>query len=571
MRSAVVWMLGAVLVATVAAPAPADDDPIRLLRERPDDPYLPPPAIVDVPRPLPLPAGGADFGVQVNTDPFGANIPGDAANEPSIAVDPTAPNRMVIGWRQFDTIQSNFRQAGWGYSHDGGRTWTFPGVLTPGVFRSDPVLGADADGTIYYCSLMGNFSVQFFKSFDGGVSWGAPLAAFGGDKQWFSIDRTAGSGHGHIYMSWNTAAGCCGSNIFTRSTDGGSSFMTPIGIFGSPIFGNNDIDSTGALFVGGLTSPYNPSVFLCARSDSVKNAQAQPAFEQVAVVDMGGSQVLGADPNPVGLLGQANVSVDTSGGPTEGNVYMLCSVDPPGADPLDVMFARSTDGGLSWSPPVRVNDDSSGAGAWQWMGTMSVAPNGRIDAVWLDTRGSGLAQICELYYAFSTDAGASWSPNTVMSPSFNSHLGWPNQNKMGDYFDMVSDRLGANLAYAATFNGEQDVYFLRIGDHDCNGNGVADADDIALSLSGDCNQNSIPDECEIAAGTSADSDGNGIPDECVCTADLDGSQTVDVLDLLAMLAVFGDAAEGPPDLNGNGVVDIVDVLLLLAQWGTCLN
>jgi hypothetical protein len=46
--------------------------------------------------------GSAGF-VQVNVDAGGGNIPGDAANEPSLAVDPTAPNRMTIGWRQFDT------------------------------------------------------------------------------------------------------------------------------------------------------------------------------------------------------------------------------------------------------------------------------------------------------------------------------------------------------------------------------------------------------------------------------------------------------------------------------------
>ena len=37
--------------------------------------------------------------VQVNVDELGNNIPGDAANEPSVAVDPTAPGRIVIGWR----------------------------------------------------------------------------------------------------------------------------------------------------------------------------------------------------------------------------------------------------------------------------------------------------------------------------------------------------------------------------------------------------------------------------------------------------------------------------------------
>jgi hypothetical protein len=35
---------------------------------------------------------------------------------------------------------------------------------------------------------------------------------------------------------------------------------------------------------------------------------------------------------------------------------------------------------------------------------------------------------------------------------------------MGDYFHMVSDNNGANLAWAATFNGEQDVYYSYIAD-----------------------------------------------------------------------------------------------------------
>src|SRR6266513_487288 len=37
---------------------------------------------------------------QVNVDAGGHNILGDAANEPSLCVDPTNANRMVIGWRQ---------------------------------------------------------------------------------------------------------------------------------------------------------------------------------------------------------------------------------------------------------------------------------------------------------------------------------------------------------------------------------------------------------------------------------------------------------------------------------------
>jgi hypothetical protein len=86
---------------------------------------------------------------QVNVDANGNNITGDAANEPSISVDPTNPNKMTIGWRQFDNVQSNFRQAGWGYTSDGGKAWTFPDVLERGVFRSDPVLASDDTGRFF--------------------------------------------------------------------------------------------------------------------------------------------------------------------------------------------------------------------------------------------------------------------------------------------------------------------------------------------------------------------------------------------------------------------------------------
>jgi hypothetical protein len=95
---------------------------------------------------------------------------------------------------------------------------------------------------------------------------------------------------------------------------------------------------------------------------------------------------------------------------------------------------------------------------------MSVAPNGRIDVVWLDTRDNPGTYLSALYYSNSKDGGETWSPNEKLSDYFDPHVGWPNQNKMGDYFDMVSDNNGAYLAWAATFNNEQDVYYSYITD-----------------------------------------------------------------------------------------------------------
>ena len=116
--------------------------------------------------------------VQVNTDINGLNTIGDAANEPSIAVNPLNPNQIAIGWRQFNTVSNSFRQAGRSYSSDGGKTWNYQQVFEPGVFRSDPVLGSTADGEFYYQSLRVDFDNQGnatdfiedqWKSYDGGA------------------------------------------------------------------------------------------------------------------------------------------------------------------------------------------------------------------------------------------------------------------------------------------------------------------------------------------------------------------------------------------------------------------
>ncbi len=87
--------------------------------------------------------------IQVNVAANGLNIVGDAANEPSICVDPTNSSRMAIGWRQFDSVASNFRHAGWGYTSNGGASWAFPGILENNVFRSDPVLASDSTGGFF--------------------------------------------------------------------------------------------------------------------------------------------------------------------------------------------------------------------------------------------------------------------------------------------------------------------------------------------------------------------------------------------------------------------------------------
>jgi len=429
--------------------------------ETPDDEYLP---MLDKDKktsPAYRYRSSIFFTAQVNVDANGDNIIGDAANEPSIAVDPTNPDRIVIGWRQFDNVASNFRQAGYGYSTDAGQTWTFPEPINAGIFRSDPVLDFDNEGNFYYNSLTaeGNdYWCDVYKSEDGGAEWDDGTYAYGGDKQWMRIDRSNGIGDGNIYAFWNVSYSSCYPGSYTRSTDGGDNYNDCESIPGNPVWGTLTVGPDGELYTVGASSG---SGLIVNKSITAQDPELELTWESQSYVDMDGS-LSGWEPiNPAGLLGQSYVDVDISDGEGRGNVYVLASVNrESNNDPGDVMFARSVDGGTTWDDPIRINTDLSTSN-YQWFGTMSTAPNGRIDAVWLDTRNAPASSpyMSELYYSYSIDEGVNWSENERLSESFNPHVGWPDQSKMGDYFHMISHNDGAHLAWANTINGEQDVYY----------------------------------------------------------------------------------------------------------------
>jgi hypothetical protein len=400
--------------------------------------------------------------VQVNVDANGNNIVGDAANEPSIAMDPANPKHLVIGWRQFDSVESNFRQAGNAYSLNGGASWINQAVLTRGTFRSDPVVQATGNGNVFYLSLMESFYDSMFQSTNAGETWNLnQLYATGGDKEWFTVDTTNGIGHGNQYQSWSTAGNNYNEAQFSRSVDGGYTWQTPLYLPNYPIWGTLDVDLKGNLYIGGLADTYD-TYFTCVRSSNAKDATQTPSFDQVANVNLGGTLVYGQFENPGGLAGQCFLVADKSTGLTRGNLYMLASVGVNDSNPCQVNFARSTDGGKTWSNPVKINDDPLNNGAVHWFGTIAVAPNGRIDVLWLDNRSDPTGTVSALYYRSSPDGGITWLPSRQVTPKFDSTLGWPDQNKIGDYLTVVSDTNGANVAYSATFNGEEDIWFLRI-------------------------------------------------------------------------------------------------------------
>ena len=217
---------------------------------------------------------GGHLSVQVNVDAAGNNIVGDAANEPSMAIDPTDPANI-----------------------DGGASWTFPGVLQPGQFRSDPVLDADAEGNFYYYSLSTVASVEMFISNDKGLSWVGPFPAFGGDKEWMIVDATSGPGAGHVYTLWNSLFTCCAPGTdFTRSTDGGFMYEGPYAMPVKVMWGTLDVPADGTLFVVG-TDVSDEGHHVLRSINALDPAQV-PVFDGVFPIDLGGVTVAGGPPNP---------------------------------------------------------------------------------------------------------------------------------------------------------------------------------------------------------------------------------------------------------------------------------
>src|SRR5437588_6345794 len=515
---------------------------------------------------------------------------------------------MAIGWRQFNNVTSNFRQGGYGYTTDGGIHWTFPGVLENNVFRSDPVTNSDETGTFFYLSRLQTFCDNMYRSTNGGQSWTelqSDSLAGGGDKQWFTIDKTNGPGHGFQYQSWDTAT-CSGSGQFSRSTDGGVTWQATIAVPNSADLGTLDVATNGNLFLGG-EGDFN-NVFYCIRSSNAQIGGQTPTFDRSTAVNMGGHLGSGGI-NGVGLTGMLFLAIDRSGGQTNNNIYMLASVVPPGRSTTDVMFVRSTDGGLTFSAPLRINDDPVNPSKWHWFGTIGVAPNGRLDSVWYDTRNAANNTDSQLFYSFSTDGGVTWAPNVQVSNTFNPFEGYPNQSKIGDYITIVSDATGGNVAYAATFNfnpnrnqHEEDVYYVRVAPgapmaqsaFSRKTHGGAGTFDIPLPLSGnvgvECRtgptyQMIINFATTVTVGSASVTSGTGMVSSfsgsgtSQITVNLTGVTNVQRITVTLHNVNDGTTTGDVPvsmgvligDVNGNAVVNASDVSLTKSQVGQTVS
>ena len=248
-----------------------------------------------------------------------------------------------------------------------------------------------------------NDATQYvYKSFDGGDTWGPGILAAGSpnanfdDKGHIAVDARPGSPfNGNVYVAFarlNT-----GEVKFNRSTDGGNSFtgcpgacadFAVNGVSGGS-GANIAVGAAGTVYLG-WNRNYNDGTNDRAQIRVDRSTDGGLTFGADVVIRDFIRDSTGSGRPAVRPIDRVNFFPSFGASPTDDNiVYAVWMDDVPGIDDSDTYFARSTDGGATWSAPKRINDDVNPVGDFhsQFFPWLSVDPvDGEIDIVWYDDR-----------------------------------------------------------------------------------------------------------------------------------------------------------------------------------------
>ena len=366
--------------------------------------------------------------------------------EVSIAINPKNPDNMIAA--SFQTGHPPKPRAG-SYHYvtfDGGKTWkTVPTPDPRNLVQGDDVLAFSHDGIAYHAHLSFD-GIRLLRppraengmivnvSKDGGNTWTEGTAAINHvntvipfeDKPGLVVDNAATSrSKGNVYLAWTRFDVYGSSNpehrsqiYFTRSTDQGQTFSMPFRISDT---GGDCLDSDNT--VEGAVPAVGPNgeVYLVWAGPlglvMDKSLDGGLTFGKDKVI----SNMPGGWDFSVEGLDRANgmpvTGVDLSGGPNKGTLYVNW-IDARNGDP-DVFVMSSRDGGDTWSPPVRVNDDA--AGKVQFFTWMAIDPaDGSINVIFYDRR-DGTGTETRLTLARSVDGGKTFVNHKVDLPQFSAN------------------------------------------------------------------------------------------------------------------------------------------------------
>ncbi len=162
----------------------------------------------------------------------------------------------------------------------------------------------------------------------------------------------------------------------------------------------------------------------------------------------------------------------------------------PGSGIQSTIHVTVSDGrGLSWSSPVRVDDDNAGTKSRKFVQNDCVWINGdHIYAVWEDRRFDVGGSNDDLYFAKSTNGGLSFQPEVLLDKGYA-----PGSGSVRTYHTAVSgDNIYVLVAPTRPSGGSEDLFLIASTDGGANWNTTqvtsagssTDVDDIAVAADG---------------------------------------------------------------------------------------
>jgi hypothetical protein len=392
--------------------------------------------------PSPLAFGAADVDLVTGTETF----PSITQSETFTTANPDNPDQIVVAYNDSRGNNGGNNGAGASVSTDGGTTFT---RLTKANGQSpfdnvccDPVILYNKPSTTWVSVWIGDancggFGTGGFKTMtpEDPDSWTHFCVHNGGndDRESGWADNNPSSPFfGRMYVSWNDYnvfnCGNIGCLFTTFSSDNGATWSTPVQVSPNGTEARNtqitgDMSGNGTIYIAGMDEggggfPHDDINRIYKSTDggvTWSNTYNGPSFPGPGVTSAGYFACMFPD------LG-AYWRHEGWGEPAAFNdiVHLVYAQHGDGADPGDVYYIRSTDGGVTFGTPFKLNTD--GGTRPQWQPNLSVSPSGTLLATWYDARESASCAVGDsgtpcyrMWSRKSNDNGATWLPDDMLS------------------------------------------------------------------------------------------------------------------------------------------------------------
>jgi len=327
-------------------------------------------------------------------------------------------------------------------SADHGATWSAPQqIAPPGTGQWDAQVTVDpVDGRTVYAAWLqdGKSDIAVAKSTDFGATWATVLA----DQTNAGTDKPILAVRGpDVYVAYNHA-----QKVWVSASHNAGATFTAVNInpnakLGWSLAGGGTVTPSGAIYFawagytqnGGAKGPVN--LYISKSSDGGTTWTS-------TLIDVSGAPPdCSAYSCGWAFLGAQMTMTSDAGGA----LYALWNAGTADKGPERIFFAKSTDGGTTWS--AKVDMSAAPATAAHAFPAIAAGAAGDVRIAWMDARAAG--PLWNTYYRSSKNGGATWSGEIDLStPVAGLSYIQPDGFSFpyGDYFEMDIDEQGTTHA-----------------------------------------------------------------------------------------------------------------------------